>query len=68
MANVSNLVASSINTSLNAGDATNGMALIGQQKTTQQISSSPGQSVSGAHFSIFWWAYEGHSASSCLAK
>ena len=45
MANVSNLVASSINTSLNAGDATNGMALIGQQKTAQQISSSPGQSV-----------------------
>ena len=41
MANVSNLIASPINASLNTGDATNGMALIGQQKSTQPISSSP---------------------------
>ena len=42
MANVSNLAAGSINTALSGGDATNGVALIGQQKA---VTTSPGQSV-----------------------
>ena len=51
MANVSginvipSLAPTSVNSSLSSGEAPNGVALVGQQKTGQQNSGSPGQSM-----------------------